>query len=410
MIFTNLAQHMDVDFLREAYRRSRKSGAPGVDKVTAKDYEQNLEANLLDLHERLRSGRYVAPPVKREWIDKEDGSKRPLGLLTFEDKIVQRAVLMLLEAIYEQDFHDVSYGFRIKRGPQKALKELREECMRGNVGWIPDADISGFFDNLDKGQLREFIKQRVNDGAILRLIGKWLNAGVLDGITLTHPETGTPQGAVISPILANIYLHYVLDEWYLKEVRPRLRGRSKLVRFADDFVISFEQEADAQRVMAVLPKRFARFGLMIHPEKTKLIAFRKPAANTTAGKGKGTFDFLGFTHYWARSRFGYWVIKRKTASKRMRRAMKRHWQCCRDNRHLPLEEQYKALCQKLRGYYQYFGVRCNMQQLKVLYKHMEEAWKYWLSRRSRKGTVSYEKLEKLRLILPLPKPRIVHDF
>jgi len=408
MVFTTLAYHMDVDFLREAYRRTRKSAAPGVDGVTARKYAEHLEENLQALHECMRSGRYKAPPVKRVWLDKEDGKKRPIGLPAFEDKIVQRAVTMLLGAIYENDFHDCSYGFRAGRSAHQALHEIRERCMGMNIGWIVDADVSGFFDSIDHGLLREMIRQRVNDGGILRLIGKWLNAGVLEGETLTYPEKGTPQGGVISPMLANIFLHHVLDDWFVREIQPRLRGRFFLIRFADDFIIGCELEEDARRVMEVLPKRFGRFGLTIHPEKTTLVDFRRPCSDRECGGGNGTFDFLGLTHYWTKSRRGYWVIKRKTARKRLRRTFKSLWEWCRVNRHRVLEEQHRMLCQKLRGHFQYYGVRGNYPWLARVYRHTEKAWRYWLSRRSDKSYISWAKFQLLLAKFPLPRPRIVH--
>lgn len=408
MIFTTLAHRMDVDFLREAYRRTRKDGAPGVDRVTAKEYAVNLEENLTDLHERLKSGRYVAPPVERAWLDKDDGGKRPIGKPTFEDKIVQRAVAMLLGAVFEQDFYDFSHGFREGHSPHQALKELREQCLRLNIRAIVDADVSGFFDTLDRSWIREFVQRRVNEGAILRLIGQWLHAGVLEGENLTHPETSSPQGGVISPMLANIYLHYVLDEWFVHEVQPRMRGRCFLIRFADDFVIGCEREDDARRIKDVLAKRFSGFGLSIHPEKTTLIAFGKPDPRAGSGTGNGTFDFLGFTHYWAKSRRGYWVIKRKTARKRLRRAIKALWQWCRQNRHLPLQDQYRILCSKLQGHYQYYGLRGNYRMLELVMESAKRAWRYWLSRRSQKSTIPWKVYERLLEKLPLPRPRIVH--
>jgi group II intron reverse transcriptase/maturase len=376
--------------------------------VTAAAYAEHLEANLTDLYERLRSGRYTAPPVKRTWLDKEDGSQRPIGMPAFEDKIVQRAVTMLLGAVYEQDFHDCSHGFRQGHSPHQALQELRQQCMELNIGWIVDADVSGFFDSLDHDLLRAVIRKRVNDGGILRLIGKWLHAGVLDGEQLTYPEHGTPQGGVISPMLANIFLHEVLDAWYERDVRPRMRGRTFLTRFADDFVIGCEREDDARRIMAALPKRFARFGLTIHPTKTVLVSFRKPDFHAKSATGNGTFEFLGFTHYWTKSRRGYWVIKRKTASKRLRRTMRALWQWCRDQRHAPLQAQYRTLCQKLRGHYQYYGIRGNSPRLERLYEHAEHAWRYWLSRRSHKSAIPWEAFDRLHARFPLPAPRIIH--
>jgi group II intron reverse transcriptase/maturase len=407
MVFTTLMHLVDVDFLMEAYRRVNKQAAPGLDGITAKEYAANLAENLQSLYKRMRSGRYKAPPVKRIWLA-EGKKKRPIGISEFEDKIVQRAVAMLLEAVYEQDFYDFSYGFRAGRSPHQALHELREQCLNPNINWIIDADISGFFDHLGHSEMRKIIKLRVNDGSIIRSIGKWLNAGVVEGETLNYPKQGAPQGGVISPILSNIFLHHVLDEWYVKEVQPRLKGNSFLIRFADDFVIGCELEADARRVMAVLPKRFGRFGLAIHPAKTRLVAFRKPPRDQKKGKGKGTFDFLGFTHYWAKSRRGNWVVKRKTARRRLHRAMQKMWCWSRQHRHKPLKEQHRTLRLKLQGYYQYYGIRGNYRMLEKYYWFVVMAWWYWLRRRSHKGKITWENHKLLRLVYPLPLPKITH--
>jgi RNA-directed DNA polymerase len=407
MKFATLAHLIDVELLWEAYWRTRQDAAAGIDGMTAETYEVNLEANLANLHERLRNGQYYAPPVKRVYIAKEDGSQRPIGIPVFEDKIVQRAVTMILGAIYEQDFKDCSYGFRPKRSPHQALDALRKQCMEGRIGWIVDADVSAFFDSLDRGLLREIIEQRVNDGGIIRLIGKWLNAGVLEGEQMSYPEKGTPQGGVVSPMLANIFLHHVLDEWFESEVKPRMKGNCFLIRFADDFVIGCEREEDARRIMEVLPKRFARFKLTIHPQKTRLVKFQPPRKGES---DDGTFDFLGFTHYWARSRRGYWIIKRQTAKKRLRRAMRAAWEWCREHRHEPVREQYRKLSQKLRGHYQYYGVRHNYRKLETLYWYVERAWRYWLSRRGGDREITWEKFDNLREVFPLPLPRIVHPI
>jgi group II intron reverse transcriptase/maturase len=409
MVFTTLAHLIDVELLREAYQRTRKDSSPGVDGVTAKDYAVNLEANLRKLHERLRTQQYYAPPVKRTYLEKEDGSRRPIGMPVFEGKIVERAVVMLLSAVYEQDFHDCSYGFRPGRSPHQALTKLRNQCAWGNINWIVYADVSGCFDNIPKGPLLEVIRQRVNDGGILRLIGKWLNAGVLDGEELFYPEKGTPQGGVISPLLANIYLHQVLDQWFERDVKPRLKGQCFLIRFADDFVIGCELEQDAQRLMQVLPKRFGRYGLTIHPTKTKLVKFSKPKSKED-GKSNGTFNFLGFTHYWASGRKGNWVVKRKTASQRLRRAGKRVWQWCQQHRHDRLSEQYQILSAKLRGHYQYYGIRSNYDCLSSYYRQVEHAWRSWLNRRGGKKRMTYERFKQLLQVFPLPPPRIIHQI
>ncbi|MCG8607024.1 group II intron reverse transcriptase/maturase [bacterium] len=360
---------------------------------------------------RLMSQRYKATPVKRSWIVKEDGSQRPLGLPILEDKIVHRAVSMVLSAIYEQDFYDFSYGFREGRSPHQAIKALREQCYQKNIHWIIDADIRKFFDNLDHGLLRDLIKRRVNDGGLLRLIGKWLKAGVLEGETLSYPRQGTPQGGVISPLLANIFLHYVLDEWYVKEIKPRLKGRSFFIRFADDFIIGCELEEDARRIMAVLPKRFGRFNLSIHPKKTVVVDFRSPDWRRKSPSSHHTFDFLGFTHYWGKSRNGRWVIKRKTAARRLRRSMKAIWQWCHDNRHLRLPEQHRIMSAKLRGHYQYYGIRGNYKMLEVVYQWARKSWRRWLGRRSHEGYQSWEEFEeKILSTFALPPPTIVHSI
>ena len=398
---------MDVEFLREAHRRINKKGAPGLNKVTATDYGEHLEENLVDLHQRLCSGCYRAPPIKRVWIDKENGKKRPLGIPEFEDKIVQRAVEMLLSTIYEEEFHDFSHGFRKGRSQHKALHELREQCREQKINWILVADITGLFDNIDHQKLLGFIRRRVNDGAILRLIGKWLNAGVMEEDRLEYPDKGTPQGGVISPLLSNIFLHYVLDEWMDKEVKPRMKGKCFITRWADDFIIGFQLETDAKRAKEVLPKRFNRFGLELHPDKTSLIRFGRPQMNAKGQQKNGTFDFLGFTYYWGRSLTGYPVIKKKTARKRLNRYLKMTWNWCKENRHEPIRDQYQTLCAKLRGYYQYFGVRSNYKAIEAAYEYTEKAWRYWLSRRSHKGKVLYETLQET---YPLPKPRIVHNI
>ena len=316
MAFTTLAHHIDINWMHMAYAQTRKDGAVGVDGQTAADYENNLMGNLQDLLDRAKSGTYVAPPVRRVHIPKagSPNETRPLGIPTFEDKILQRAVLMVLEPVYETDFLDASHGFRPGRGAHGALDSLWKQAMNLGCCWIVDVDLRKFFDTIDHGHLREFLKRRVRDGVILRLIGKWLNAGVLEDGVLTTPEHGTPQGGVISPLLANIVLHYVLDEWFAKEVRPRLKGEAFLIRYADDFVIGVAREDDARRIMEVLPKRMSKYGLTVHPEKTRVVRFHpadvadsEPADQNSTGPR--TFDFLGFTHYWGRSLKGGWVVK-----------------------------------------------------------------------------------------------------
>ena len=299
MAFTNLAHHMDITWLRKAYDLTRKDGAVGVDGQTAADYEVNLMGNLQDLLNRAKSGTYVAPPVRRVRIPKpgSPNETRPLGIPTFEDKILQRAVLMVLEPVYETDFSEVSHGFRPGRGAHGALASLRQQAMKLGGDWIVDVDLRKFFDTIDHGHLREFLKRRVRDDVILRLIGKWLNAGVLEEGVLTTPEQGTPQGGVISPLLANIILHYVLDEWFEKEVCPRLKGKAFLIRYADDFVIGVAREDDARRILEVLPKRMSKYGLTVHPEKTRLVRFQ-PCQTTTPPLREGATPNQGHSTFW----------------------------------------------------------------------------------------------------------------
>lgn len=404
-VFTTLHHLIDVDFLREAYRQTNKQAAAGVDGVTVEQYAANLEANLADLYHRYREGSYVAPPVKRVWIEKEDKSQRPIGIPVLEDKILQRAVAMLLVAIYEIDFYDFSYGFREARSAHDAVEALRDGCFREKVGVIIDADISKFFDTMAHERIRELLRLRINDGKIMRLIGKWLKAGVVEKDGIHYPACGSPQGGSISPMIANIFLHHVLDEWYVEQVRSRLTGRSFLVRFADDFVLGCEHEADGERLMRVLPKRFEKYGLRIHPDKSKMVPFKR-ASKFSIKSGNGTFDFLGFTHYWGRSRNGNWVIKRQTMKKRQARAMRSLYLYCRNSRHDPIKEQYRQLCSKLHGLYNYYGIRGNYRALWMLYQHVRGCWRRWLGRRTRDGYISWGKFEKFLMVWKLPRPRI----
>jgi group II intron reverse transcriptase/maturase len=409
---TSLNQHLDLAWLREAYRRTRKDGAVGVDGQTAADYERDLEGNLRSLLERAKSGLYRAPPVRRVHIPKGTGGEtRPIGITTLEDKILQRAIVMLLVPIYEEDFYDFSYGFRPKRSAHDALNSLWKQTMKNEVSCILEVDIRKFFDTLDKAHLRAFLQQRVRDGVVLRLIGKWLNAGVMEDGAVTYPETGSPQGGVISPVAANVYLHYVLDQWFVREVLPRLKGRAYLIRYADDLVIGFTDDEDARRVMAVLPKRFGKYGLTIHPDKTRLVPFRKPEGERKEpdGKGPDTFDFLGFTHFWARSRKGNWVVKQKTAASRFTRAVKTISQWCRNHRHDSIAEQHAVLCQKLRGHAAYYGITGNSPALSRFRYEVLCVWRKWLSRRRRAWRATWDRLRRILDRYPVPYLRAVHS-
>jgi group II intron reverse transcriptase/maturase len=411
MAFTSLAYHMDLDWLLEAYHRIRKDGAAGVDGQTWHEYGENLEGNLQSLLNRAKGGTYRAPPVKRAYIPKagDPTQRRPIGIPTLEDKVLQRAVAMLLEPIYEQDFVPGSHGFRPGRSPHTALEDLWQRLMNTGGGWVLEVDISKFFDTLDHGHLRQFVQHRVRDGVVLRLLGKWLNAGVLENGAINHPEAGSPQGGVISPLLANLYLHYVLDAWFLAEVLPRLAGKAYLIRYADDFVIGFTDQNDAKRVMEVLPKRFGKYGLTLHPTKTRLVRFQKPE-DRGGGSGKPeSFDLLGFTHYWARSRQGVAVVKRKTASKRLTRALSgvRDW--CRAHMHQPLAQQQRGLAQKIRGHCAFYGITGNSRMLTAFRHGVQGIWRYWLNRRNRERSMTWERFEKLLQRYPLPEAIAVHS-
>ena len=382
MGFTTLNHHIDLHWLREAYRRTRKDGATGIDGQTAADYEANLEANLQSLLDRAKSGTYWAPPVRRVHIPKgTGGDTRPIGIPTFEDKVLQRSVVMVLEAIYEQDFYDCSYGFRPGRSAHQALDNLWQQTMRMDGGWILEVDIRKFFDTLDHAHLRALLQRRVRDGVLLRLIGKWLNAGVMEEGCVSYPESGSPQGGVVSPVLSNVYLHHVLDEWFVKQVQPRMRGQSFLVRYADDLVMGFACEEDARRVLAVLPKRFGKYGLTIHPDKTRLVPFRRPPrSGSGCAPEAGTFDLLGFTHYWGRL-----------------------------HRHDPVAEQHRTLSQKLQGHFGYYGITGNGTALSRFRDEVVQAWRKWLSRRKRGQPIPWDEFMRLLRRYPLPTARVVHS-
>lgn len=408
---TTLAHHIDIDLMREAYRRTRKDGATGIDGVTALEYEAKLETNLTDLLNRFKSGTYWAPPVKRSYIPKADGGQRALGIPTFEDKVLQTAVTQVLGAVYEQDFLPSSYGYRPEIGALHALRDLRKELMKMGGGWVLEADIKSFFDTLNHGHLRSFLDKRVLDGVLRKAIDKWLKAGVMEGEAMRYPTSGSPQGGVISPLLANIYLHEVLDEWFEQQVRPRMRGRVRLIRYADDFVICFEREDDARRVAEVLPKRFGKYGLTLHPDKTRLLEYQRPSQNSEdKDEDPPTFNFLGFTHYWSKSMRGSWVIKRKTEGTRLNRKLKEIWKWCRQHRHEPIEWQCDRLRSRLTGYYNYFGITCNYESVKQFFEGVRHSWRYWLDRRSQHSSIPWDRFLKLEQRYSLPEPRIVHSW
>jgi len=403
----SLNQYLDMDWMREAYRLTRKSGALGVDGVTAVKYERNLEAKLADLLERAKSGRYQAPPVRRVYIPKGKNGKRPLGIPTLEDKILQRAVVMLLQPVYERDFLDCSHGFRPKRSPHTALDVLWKRMMEMGGCWLIDADIRKFFDTLSKPLMREILNQRIGDGVVRRLVSKWLHAGVMEEGVIMYPETGTPQGGVISPLLSNIYLHEVLDVWFEQDIKPRLKGRAFQIRFADDFVMGFERQDDAKRVLEVLPKRFEKYGQAIHPEKTRLISFYPPKRQE--GK-RNSFDFVGFTHYWDVSRKGRDFVRRTTRSSRLTCALKNVREYCRETWNKPIQEQWQGLCARMRGHYNFYGITGNARALSRYSYVVGRIWWQSLNRRSghkAKGWNRYN--QRIRPMYPLPPARVVHS-
>jgi RNA-directed DNA polymerase len=416
MGFTSLAYLMDVDWLHEAYRRIRKNAAAGVDGMTAAAYEANLEGNLQTLLDRAKSGTYRAPPLRRAYIPKAGSATetRPIGIPTLEDKVLQRAVVMLLEPIYEQDFYDCSFGYRPGRSAHAALESLWKQTMDSHGGWILEVDIQKFFDSLDHAHLRAFLQQRVRDGVLTRLIGKWLQAGVLEDGMVTYPDAGSSQGGVISPVLSNIFLHYVLDDWFEREVKPRLVGKAFLIRYADDVAIGFAREDDAKRVLKVLPQRFQKYGLAIHPDKTRLVLFQQPSTRAS-GKGgglgtpPGTFTLLGFTHYWGRSRLGNWVVKRKTDSRRLSRALRSIALWCRFHRHQPISVQQHTLSQKLRGHFAYYGITGNIHALSWFRYGVMRCWRKWLNRRNRERSLDWNQFNRLLERYPLPPAKVVHS-
>ena len=396
--FTALYHHIcEPEILRRAYLSLKREAAPGVDGQTWQDYGENLEGNLRDLTERLKRGAYHAKPVRRVYIPKGDGRQRPIGVTTVEDKIVQRAAVEVLNAVYETDFAGFSYGFRPGRSPHNALDALWIGLMMKKVNWVLDADIRGYFDTIDHGWLVKFIEHRIGDRRVVRLIQKWLKAGVLEDGTRTRSEMGTPQGGSASPLLANVYLHYVFDLWVQQWRRKRAHGDVIVVRFADDFVVGFEHREDAERFWADLRNRFARFGLELHPEKTRLIEFGRYAAERRARRGEGkpkTFDFLGFTHICSQGRDGRFTVKRKTARKRMQRKLKEVHEELRRRMHHPVPEVGKWLGAVVRGHTRYYGVPGNSRTIQTFRYRVTWLWRRTASRRSQNGHVTWERVNR----------------
>lgn len=411
--FLSIAHLLTAESLYQAFRSLRKDASAGVDGLTHAEYAADAWANVQRLHDRLRSKRYRAQPLRRVYIPKESGRKRPITIPSLEDKIAQKATVGLLNAIYEQDFLECSYGFRPGRSPHGALDEVGRVICQRSVSYVLEADICGYFDAIVRSQLMECIERRVVDGSILRLIRKWINVGVIDEGRLLTTKTGTGQGQVISPLLANIYLHYVLDKWFEDDIKPRLRGEAYEIRYCDDFIFCFRYQEDAERVLKVLPKRFGKFGLSLHPEKTRLIEFGRFAMENARRRGEkkpATFDFLGFTHICARSRGGNFTIHVRTMRKRLRRSVAHVSAWCQHHRHDPVEKQCEILNSKLRGHYRYYGRPTNHGSLWRYHRLVRRIWKKWLNRRTRGNALNWDTYVKLLDRYPLLQPYISHPW
>jgi RNA-directed DNA polymerase len=410
--FFSIAHLITPEKMYAAFLSLRKEASAGIDGVTYAEYEVDAARNIRQLHRRLKEGKYRAQPLRRVYIPKENGKLRPISIPALEDKIAQKAMVELLSPIYEQDFLDCSYGFRPKRGQHQALDEVGRVICTRPTGWILEIDITAYFDSIVREQLIEMIEKRVNDGSVLRLIQKWIKIGVIEEGRLLMSETGTGQGQPISPLLANIYLHHVLDKWFEEVVKPRLKGEAHEVRFADDAILCFEHKEDAEKVLSVLPNRFAKYGLTLHPEKTRLLEFGRDASRNAKRQGQkaATFDFLGFTHICARSRKGKFAVHVKTIRKRLRRGLQAITDWCREHRHDPVNEQQNTLNAKLRGHYQYYGRPTNYRSLRQFYGRVRRIWRQWLSRRTRGRWLTWDRYQAILRHHPLLLPRITHSW
>jgi RNA-directed DNA polymerase len=401
--FGNLYEMLNEEFLLDSWRYIRKDAAYGVDQVSAEEYEENLEENIGQLVERLKRKSYRAKLVRRQYIPKGEGKFRPLGIPATEDKLLQVAVKRILEAIYEQDFLRCSYGYRPNVGSLHAVDKLTVKLRFGQYNCIVEADIKGYFDNMDHERLVEMLEERIDDRALIRLIKKWLKAGILDTDgKVIHPVTGTPQGGIVSPILANVYLHYVLDLWFHQVVKKHCRGEAWLIRYADDFVCAFQYQEDAERVYRVLGKRLGKFGLEVAAEKTRVIPFHRDPPS-----GKTGFDFLGFEFYWGKDRGGRPHLKRRTSRKKLRASLNRFAAWCRENRNLRLMTLFRRLNAKLRGYFNYYGVVGNYASLNQFFWQAMRILFKWLNRRSQRRSFNWQGFQELLKHFRVEQPRIV---
>jgi group II intron reverse transcriptase/maturase len=411
--FTALFHHVTVDRLRAAYHSIKKEAAPGVDGTTWEQYGVELEARLRTLHDRLRRGAYRAKPSRRVYIPKADGRQRPIGVAALEDKVVQKAVAEVMNAVYEEDFLGFSYGFRPRRSQHQALDALNVGIINKKVNYVLDADIRSFFDTIDHGWLVKFIEHRIADRRILRLVQKWLTAGVLEGGARTEVQEGTPQGATISPLLANIFLHYVLDLWVRQWRNREANGEVIIVRYCDDFIVGFQRHEDAVKFLADLRSRMQRFGLELHPEKTRLVAFGRYAAERRRERGLSghpeTFNFLGFTHICATTGQGKFLLMRRTIRQRMAAKLKEVAENLMRRRHLPIPIQGRWLGQVVRGYYAYYAVPTNIHSMQAFRTQVERHWRHALSRRSQRGRLNWDRMRCLSARW-IPPPRILHPW
>jgi group II intron reverse transcriptase/maturase len=407
MVFTSLNQYLTKELLKASLRKLNKNSAVGVDGISVEDYNTNADGKLEELITAVKTGKYRAPSVKRVYIPKSKNEKRPLGIPTTEDKILQKAVLTILEPIYEKTYYDFSYGFRPEKSAQQALQKIWETAMRMGGCWILDIDIKKYFDSIGHEHLRNFLQRRVNDGVITRLIGKWLKAGIMEDGSIRRTIYGTPQGGIISPLLSNIFLHYVLDEWFVKQVKPCLKGQAELIRYADDFVILVKNEKDAGIIMDVIPKRLGKYGLTMNLEKSRMINFSR---SSNERGSRNTFNFLGFKHFWGKSLRGNDIIVRKTSSKSFCKGIKAIHEWIKRNRHRPVAEQCKALSAKLAGHFNYFGITGNSRRLEAFKDRVQIIWHYWLSRRSNRSWITWDKFNLFLLIYPLPRAKIYHSY
>lgn len=398
---TNLSQFITCDMLYSEFNKLNKYSSTGTDGQNWFDYWKETEQRLPELLNKYKSGSYKAPPIRRVYIPKGKTDKRPLGIPTIEDKVLQSSVRRVMEPIYEEIFKDFSYGFRPNRSCHKAIEYMFKQVSFGGMRYIIDADIQNYFGSINHGQLRDFLDQRVKDGKVRKMVDKWLKAGILEDETLRYPKEGTPQGGIISPLLSNIYLHYVLDEWFSEVIQPMLKGKSFIVRYADDYVLGFENAEDANRVMKVLPKRFEKYHLHLHPDKTRMIDLNNPK------RGKRSFDFLGFTHYMSKSRKGKPILKRKTSRKKFSNALINMGEWLKRNRHNKIKDIIRDLNVKLRGYYNYYGITFNSKSLSSFYHQVKYLLYKWLNRRGGKPTWHWDRFTKLvNLWYPLLRPKI----